>query len=228
MGSAFTKKIAGSKASFGQNYGKEGRYWIIFNSGKMDRHSGSGVEQVIFEGSVIRIVDPGPPIGSRFKPSKGGNDAPHTPCDPFTFYYSASMTGSEGRCKRLLLVATNMTEAQLPAAILPATGQACAPGTPGAVDPIEFAIEQATSPSTNALKDIVIEVTGRGMRTQGRGPAGPQDIIAVDPVRRVWAREVHENWEGLHENVKQMLMRDKRLELMLQREERERSMVGAK
>jgi hypothetical protein len=238
----FSKKIAGSKAAFGQNYGKEGRVWVIVNNGKMDMHASKNSEQIVFETEVVRVVDPGPAPGQRFKPTKGGNDTPHSAGDPYTIHFGSWQQGAEARAKRFLLVAANLEEHKVPKAINPMTGKSVnvppgSPihpqtgdplpiGTPGAimaVDPVELAIDQATNPSTNMLRDIIVEMNGRGMTTQGRGPGGKQDIIAIDPVRRVWAKEVADVWESLHPNVKALLERDNRLKNMLAREERERA-----
>lgn len=241
---AFAKSIAKAKAAYGGNYGKEGKYWVLLNAGKMDTHASKNAEQVVFEGVVVRVVDPGPPPGQRWKPTKGGNENPHAPGEPYTIHYGSWQLGADARCKRFLLVAANMDEKQIPAAVNPVTHQPCQPGqyfdrasgaavhpgTPGAVcavDPVENAIELATSPTTNALRDICVEVSGRGITTQGRGPAGAQNIIAVDPVRRVWAKEIHDAWADLHPVVQAELTRNDRLKGMLAREERERAMATA-
>lgn len=242
----FASKIAKAKAAYGANYAREGRYWVIFNSGKQDMHASKNSEQIVFEGTVIRVVDSGPAAGARFKPTKGGNESPHVPGEPFTLHFGSWQLGAEARAKRFLLVAADMEESKLPAAINPMTGAAVkvAPGalihpqtgepvqmgTPGAiaaVDPVEHAIGLATNPSVNCLKDIVVEMHGRGQTTQGRGPSGKQDIIAVDPVRRIWATEVREVFESLHENAKQVLWQDKRLEQMLTREAQQRGATQA-
>jgi len=235
----FASKIAKAKASFGANYGREGRYLILLNAGKADKHASTGSEQIIFEGLVMYVFDPGPPAGSRFKPTKGNNETPHTPGEPYSFYFSEAQLGSESRCKSFLLTAFNIKEKDLPVAVNPENGATVAvpvgmwidkvsgapvvPGTPGAVaavDPIEYAISQATSPTVNSLRDVMIEVNGRGTKTQGRGKSGVQDIIAVDYVRRVWAREVRELWTAgkLHDNAIQEFNRNKRFEQMLTRE----------
>lgn len=223
----FGQKIAKAKAAFGANYGREGRYWVVINSGKEDLHASKNSPQIIYEGTVIRVVDPGPPAGARFKTSKGGNETPHAAGEPFTFHFGMWQLGAEARAKRFLLTAGNMEEAKLPAAIDPTTGAAVAPGTPGSVDPIEYAVEMTTNPKYNMLKDAVIEVHGRGQRSQGRNNQQPQDIIAVDPVRRVWAREVQEVWDQLAPTIQADLAKDGRLTKMVARDDAVRAQSQA-
>lgn len=234
----FASKVGQAKTAFGANYGREGRYWVIINSGKEDVHVQKKSPQIIFEGTVIRVVDPGPAAGQRYKTTKGGNETPHAPGDPYTLHFGSWQLGAEGRLRHFLLVATGTEERDLPPSVDPRppySSLAVPPGTqvPGApagvlsVNPVEFATDQCTSPTVNALKNKVVEVLGRGTKTQGRGPAGAQDIIAIDPVRRVWARDIHEVWESLHENAKLELMKDKRLEGMLKNEENERAAATA-
>lgn len=212
----------------------------------MEPHSVSKVEQLIYEGMVIHVVDPGPPAGQRYVPSKGGNEAPHQVMDPYTNYFKQGQLGSDARAKRFLLTAADYDEKDLPPSvnptngedlalpvgtpIWPATGQPVAANTPGAVitiDPIEFAINLSTSPSANVLRDVVVEMHGRGMETQGRGPAGKQKIIAIDPVRRVWAKEIHTMWQSLHPKAHDYLNAENRLNNMLAREDQHRAAKAA-
>lgn len=236
----FAEKVSKAKASFGANYGREGGYLILLNSGKIDKHASTGSEQIIFEGTVAHVFDPGPPAGARFKPTKGGNETPHTVGEPYTIYFSEAQLGSEARCKSFLLTSYNVKEKDLPIAVNPVngntvlvpvgmwidpnTGAPVVQGTAGAVaakDPVMFMIEQATSPVQNALADVMIEVRGRGIKTQGRGKSGVQEIIATDYVRRVWAREVKDLWSKLDARSVDLFNRDKRFERMLAREQAE-------
>ena len=238
----FSGQIGKAKPSFGAAYGKEGKYWVILNGAKMELHSVSKVEQFIIEGAVINVVDPGPPAGQRYQTSKGGNETPHSVLDPYTVYFKQGQLGSDARAMRFMLVAADFAEKDLPPSvnpstgddlalpvgtpIWPATGQPVPAGTQGAVltkGPIEYAIDVAVSPTANVLRDIVVEMHGRGMPTQGRGPAGVQKIIAVDPIRRVWAREIHGQWANLHPKAQELLNAEGRLNNMIAREDKHRA-----
>jgi hypothetical protein len=245
----FAEKVGSAKASVGGNYGKEGRHFVIINSGKQDSHASKNYEQVIFEGMVVHILDPGPPAGQRFVTSKGGNETPHSVLDPFTFYFGATSPGAEGRCVRFLLVAADMEESKVPPSINPATGQPCAvpsgtsidpatgnpvnPGTLGSVLSVKAMthfLNMATNPSVNALRNVVLEVVGRGTTTQGRGSGGtPQKIIAIDPVRRVYPSQLHTMWAQIDPKAQAELQRDGRWQLMIAQEEKQRAhMAGVK
>lgn len=242
----FAQAAGKAKSAFTSNYCREGRYLVIINSGKEDMHAGSNTPQVIFEGTVIKVVDPGPPQGQRWKPSKGGNESPHTVGEPFTFYFGMKAAGSPGRLRRLILVANGVEEKDLPPSLHPvtgvslalpastpidaATGAPVAAGTAGSmlsVDPVEFAITKATDPKVNALCDVVLEVRGSGIVTQGRNGNLPQNIIAVDPMRRVSAREIHAGWETLAQAAQDYLKKDGRIDRMLRGEDAERNAQAA-
>ncbi len=238
----FSQQAGKAKTAFGANWPKEGKYIVILNGGKNEIHSQNKMEQIIYEATVLHVVDPGPPTGQRWPSSKGGNETPHSVLDPYTIYFKFGQMGSDGRLRKFLLTAAEYDERKLPPSInpangadltlppgtpiWPATGQAVAAGTPGAVlslDPVEHAIDLSVSPTHNILRDIVVEMHGHGITTAGRGPAGAQKIVANDPVRRVWAKELHGMWASLHPKAQELLNAENRLGNMIVREDKERA-----
>lgn len=248
----FAKEVAKAKTFEGGNYGKEGRYWILVETGKCDTHQTKKIEQIVYEGNVVRVLDPGPAPGQRFKPTNGGNETPHLPGDPYTFHFGMWVTGAAGRLRKFLVVAAGIDEKSLPPAIVPFNGMHCQPntawvpgqvdpatgrpqaiqvavGTMGAVmasDPIEYAVDQSTSPTQNAISGTVIEVIGKGVTTQGKNGGVKRDIISSDPIRRVMPSEIRAAWEQIAEPARAILTRNGRFDQMLNQEQMQRGQAA--
>ncbi len=227
----FKEKIANAKPSFSSNYLKEGRYWALVNGGKNDKHANTGTDQLIYESTVIYVENPGPPEGKRWPASN--NAGPHRPGDDLTFYFAENQTGSEARAVAFICACLGAKKDDLPLSINPRTGapvidprtkQAVAPGTPidpstgdlvppthpGAVvtvSPIAHAIDLSTDARTNFFGNVVLDVTGNGINTKGKGGKPPGPIIATNYNRRVPASEVQAIWDKLDPKAQEILLR---------------------